>query len=189
MQKEVGLKSGTEHWVDILDYKGIYQVSSLGHIRRLESRDSNGRLRPEQIIKPIVQHSGYAHVGLWWNQKCKQTRVHRLVAQAFIPNPDNKPTVNHINENKLDNRVENLEWATVGENTRYGTCLRRRAISRGRDIEQLDLAGNSIRRWLSIADALRSLGKNPRDGHISSVCRGNQKTAFGYKWRYVKDGD
>ena len=181
----------SEQWKPIEGYEGVYEVSDLGRVRRLEAKDTNGRTCKAQIIKPIIQHSGYCHVGLWHGQKCDQRRVHRLVAQAFIPNPENKPTVNHLNEDKQDNRACNLEWATVQENTVYGSCVERRTANRRPDAPNrrkpvigTDKDGNE-RVFDSIANASEYVGASRRDGSIGQCCNGRRKTAYGYKWRYA----
>ena len=193
--ERLGVTLSDEVWKDIVGFEGVYQVSTLGRVRRLGAYDTNGRWCKPQLIQPILQHSGYCHVGLWRGQVCKQRRVHRLVAEAFIPNPEGKPTVNHLNENKQDNRVENLEWATYRENTVYGSCVERRTANRRETapnrrmrVKSIDKHGN-IEYYNSISDALRKLGKNPRDGHISQCCKGKQKTAVGKRWEYVEGGD
>ena len=180
-----------EYWKPIAGYEDIYQVSNMGRVRRLEAKDANGRTCKAQIIKPIVQHSGYCHVGLWRGGKCDQRRVHRLVAQAFIPNPENKQTVNHLNEDKQDNRACNLEWATIQENTVYGSCIEKRtanrragAPNRRTPVIGRDKDGNE-RRFASIADASECMGASRNDGHITACCKGKQKTAYGYTWRYA----
>lgn len=182
-----------EQWKDIPGFEGCYQISDQGRVRSLDRKATSGKTLPGQIINPIVQKSGYHHVGLWRGGVCYQRRVHRLVAQAFIPNPENKPTVNHLNEDKGDNRVENLEWATHRENTVYGNCIEKRTANRNPNAPNrrmkvigTDKEGREIV-FDSITEALRYLGKNPKDGHISQCCKGKQKTAFGYAWRYGGD--
>ena len=181
----------TEQWKPIPGYENVYEVSDMGRVRRLEAKDTNGRTCRAQIIKPIVQHSNYCHVGLWRGQKCEQRRVHRLVAQAFIPNPENKPTVNHLNEDKQDNRACNLEWATVQENTVYGSCIERRTANRRADAPNRRMAvigtdkDGIEHRFDSITNALVAVGASKRDGGISKCCKGKRKTAFGYTWRYA----
>lgn len=182
-----------EEWKDIPGYEGSYQISNLGRVRTLTRKITNNHVLQGQIVNPILQHSGYLHVGLWKGGKCSQRRVHRLVAEAFVDNPENKPTVNHLNEDKTDNRACNLEWATYRENTVYGNCIEKRTANRRPDapnrrmtVISTDKYGNEVR-YNSITEALIALGKNPRDGHISQCCKGKQKTAFGFEWRYGGD--
>jgi hypothetical protein len=106
-----------EIWKDIEGYEGLYQVSNLGRIKSLPKMVSGNHYRGERIIG---SSSGfYNRVCLYKNNKAKSIRIHRLVAKAFIPNLENKPEINHVNGNRLDNRVENLEWATPKENMRH----------------------------------------------------------------------
>ena len=111
-----------EIWKDIRGYEGIYQVSNLGRVKSLEREvmRSNGRITylKECILKPRIR-KGYLVLNLSLKGKKKTFAVHRLVARAFIPNPENKPTVDHINENKLDNKLSNLRWATQEEQIGY----------------------------------------------------------------------
>lgn len=108
-----------EQWKDIPEFEGIYQISNLGRVKGLSrfvnSKDGGKRPLKEQIIN-FTSYKGYDFVNLWKNQKSKRFSVHRLVALAFIPNPENKPQVNHKNGIKTDNRLENLEWVTLSEN-------------------------------------------------------------------------
>lgn len=113
-----------EEWKDVIDYLDLYQVSNLGRIKSMKT----GR-----ILKNIRNIEGYLTINLFKDGEGTNLRVHRLVAQAFIPNPENKPEVNHIDENKTNNRVDNLEWVTRGENNTHGTitertCKKTRAI-------------------------------------------------------------
>lgn len=113
-----------EIWVDIKGYEGLYQVSNLGRVKSLERIDSLGHKRKEKIFKP-QKNKGYLRVSLWKDGKGKKYSIHRLVAIAFIPNPDNLPEVNHKDENKFNNNVDNLEWCTVAYNNTYGTRIQR----------------------------------------------------------------
>lgn len=186
----------SEEWRDVAGYEGLYQVSSMGRLKRLEkkTRTWNGsKTLKEKIIKPIVQRSGYAHVGLWDDCVQKQVRLHRLVAEAFCHNPDpgHKIHVNHINEDKLDNRACNLEWVTPKENTLHGTCLERRgkAISATkrakRSIFCFSLTGQIVAVFRSSTDASFWVCKDRYNRNVAAALRGKQKTAFGYRWMYA----
>ncbi len=111
-----------EIWKDIYGYEGAYKVSNLGRIQSLLRKNTKGK-----ILNPAKNNRGYLRLGLCFKGKIRYDSVHRLVAEAFIPNPKNLPEVNHIDGNKLNNRVENLEWVTKGENQihAYKTGLRK----------------------------------------------------------------
>ena len=116
-----------EKWKDIAGYEGLYQISNMGRVKSLERYQQNhGALqhRPETIKKPTERKckdgaQGYLALVLYKDNIGKNCYIHRLVAEAFIPNPQNKETVNHINGDKHDNRVENLEWSTYTENNHH----------------------------------------------------------------------
>ena len=119
-----------EIWKPIVGYESYYEVSSLGRVKRLLSRDARGHLRKERILKQSVTQCGYSQVGLYHNSKERKFLVHDLVANAFIPNPNKLSDVNHINEIKSDNRLDNLERCSRSYNCRYGTANERRQLSR-----------------------------------------------------------
>lgn len=184
-----------EIWKDIAGFEGVYQVSNMGRVKTLEKLINcwdTPKRRKEQIVTPIIQKSGYAHVGLWRKQTCKQARVHRLVAEAFCENPmpEKKTQVNHINENKLDNRACNLEWVTPKENTNHGTGIERRVRKHAQHmIIQMDKnTGEVLRIFKNERQASLSCGHKPH-GEIRKVCLGQQITAHGYKWAYASGGD
>lgn len=112
-----------EIWKDIKGYEGYYQVSNLGSIKRLrtivKTRGGAYRSDPCKILKPEYTYDGYLRIALMREHKKQRFQIHRLVADAFIPNPENKEQVNHINGNKADNRAENLEWCSSSENMRH----------------------------------------------------------------------
>lgn len=184
-----------EIWKGIPGYEELYEVSNMGRIKAKAKTRRAGiksyRFIPEKIISPIIQHSGYAHVGLWKDQQCKQLRLHRLVAESFCINddPNNKTQVNHLNEDKLDNRAENLEWVTPKQNTNYGSCIQKRIYGRERAVECLSFSGEIIKYFRSQAEANAWCGVQRNDGHIARCCKNKQKTAYGYRWRYAKGGD
>ena len=106
------MENQVEIWKDVLDYEGLYLVSSFGKVKSIKSKK-------EKILKGRDDSNGYLKVALYKTKICVQKKIHRLVALAFIDNPYNKKTVNHINGIKTDNRVENLEWATYSENSKH----------------------------------------------------------------------
>lgn len=119
----------TEIWKDIEGYEGLYQVSNMGNIKRVEHEDyrcrQGYRVFKERILKPYISTKGYKRVNLSKNNKKKEVPVHRLVAMAFIENPNNYPQINHKDENKFNNNVDNLEWCTCKYNNNYGTKSQR----------------------------------------------------------------
>ena len=107
-----------------------------------------------------------------------------MVAETFLPNPDNMPVVNHKDENKQNNSVDNLEWCSYEYNSNYGTNAERIAKNESKPINQYDLQGNFIKSWNSGTEIKRTLGYS--NGNICNCCRGKQKTAYGYKWQYAE---
>ena len=114
-----------EEWKSIPGYEGLYEVSNLGRVRSVERCDRFNRKIVSKILKPNYV-SGYLRVGMYKNKTFKYYLIHRLVAQAFLPNPDNLPQVNHKDEDKSNNRVDNLEWCDRSYNMNYGTVQQRR---------------------------------------------------------------
>ena len=164
-----------EIWKDIEGYKGLYQVSNKGRVKRLLGTS-------ERILRPVIKSSGYLKVVLCKNGRVKQFQLHRLVANAFIPNLDNKPQVNHLDENKLNNCVYNLEWATAKENINHGTRNERAGYSRSKPILQYSKSGDFIREWKGASEVERVLGIN--NSHINACCKGKRKSAGGFVWKY-----
>jgi hypothetical protein len=163
----------SKQWRDIPGYEGLYLVSDCGEVVGL----SRG------LQRPAVDSYGYFRTALCKNGELKSFYVHRLVAMAFIQNPDNKPTVNHKNEDKTDNRVANLEWADVAAQNRHGTRMARANASRKIPVEQIDVSGNVVRRWPGTVDAVRELGL--QKSSIRKCCKGQQKSCGGFIWRYA----
>ena len=154
---------------DVVGYEGLYVVSNQGNIYSLNYNRTGKVVK----LKPGIDKDGYLDVVLCKNGEHKQYRIHRLVAEAFIPNPLGFPQVNHINEIKSDNRAENLEWCSAQYNIDY---------SKSKQVEQYDLSGNLINVWKSTHEIQRQLGFN--NSHISSCCRGKYKTMYGFIWKY-----
>ena len=167
-----------EIWKNVKDYEGIYYVSNLGNVKRIYKN------KKERLLKPFFDKGNYLKVILSKNNKHVQRFIHRLVAQAFIPNPNNLPQVNHKNEIKTDNKVENLEWCTQRYNILYGTAKIREAETKHRYyINQFDLEGNFIKQWHSLKQI--EISTNYKKNNIQQNCLGNNKTAYGYKWEYI----
>lgn len=110
-----------EEWKSIPGYEGLYEVSSYGRVRSLDRYDRRNCFRKGRILKQNNDGRGYMSIELCLNSKIKRYLVHRLVAQAFIPNPDNLPEVNHKDENPENNSVTNIEWCNRSYNINYGT--------------------------------------------------------------------
>ena len=162
---------------DIKNYEGIYQVTENGDV---------WSVRRNRFLKPYKNQLGYLRVVLSKNGIHKRYSVHRLVAQAFIDNPDNLPCVNHKDENKLNNNVDNLEWCTIRYNNCYNDGQIKRARFKRKKVYQYDLNGNLIKEWISVNDA----GRNGySQGHVASCCRGERKTHKGFIWSYEKLGE
>ena len=173
----------SEEWRDVVGYEGRYQVSSMGRVKSLERKDCLGRTVKERILKPGVVGGGYLMVVLCAGGKQKMHKVHRLVCQAFHDNPDNKSDVNHINENKTDNRACNLEWCTRRENCNHGTHNERVAKAQSKSVGQYTLDGELVKIWPSTIEVQRQTGFC--QGSISQAANGKYKQAYGCIWRYV----
>lgn len=179
-----------DEWRDVVGFEGLYLVSSRGEIKSVERRKSNNggtQFVNERVRVLTPDKDGYLKVCLSKNGRHYVKSVHRLVAEAFIPNPYDLPVINHINEDKQDNRVENLEWCTVQYNTMHGTGRIRTAMKQGRAVVQLNMDGNVIDEFYSMGVASKTTGI-PQP-NIFKVCNGERNTAGGYKWRYKDDQD
>ena len=175
-----------EEWRDVVGYEGRYQVSSMGRVKSLERKVTKGdgeRTVKERFLKPNVAYGGYLMVALYADGKRKMLKVHRLVCQAFHDNPDNKSDVNHINEDKADNRACNLEWCTRRENINHGTHNERSGKTRSKPIAQYTLDGELVKNWPSAMEAQRQVGF--ACSNICKSAKGKYKQAYGFIWKYV----
>lgn len=146
---------------DIKGYEGLYAITSCGKV---------WSYRNECFLKPLTNHKGYLRVCLRKNGEKKMHSLHRLVAEAYIPNPENLPEVDHIDSDKTHNYLNNLQWITHRDNSRKG---------RNRPIFQYSLDGGFIREWECASDVGREVFKG-----INNCLRGKSKSAYGYKWFY-----
>ena len=200
--KQLLLFEDDEEWRDIVGYNGMYQVSNKGRIRSFKYRNT----KETYVLKQMINKKGYLIVGLSKNGKRKTVIVHRIVAQAFIPNPNKYPQINHKDENKTNNNIDNLEWCTNSYNHNFGTHNERVGLAntgkertqesrerykksqeRRRDkiayrILQYDLNGVFIKEWRCAFDIEKELGF--QRSTIRDCCNQKTKTFKGYIWRY-----
>jgi hypothetical protein len=181
-----------EIWTDVIGFEKFYQISNFGRLMSYPKQYKH-YIRNGQIIEPSITRYGYLEVSLYVNKERKRFLFHRLIANQFIPNPLNKPFINHINGIKTDNRIENLEWCTPRENVvhAYETGLMVQEKGRwvgaknpkARKVIQMDLSGNKIKIWDTGIVAQREGGFSTQC--ICQCCIGNNETHKGFKWKYA----
>lgn len=191
------MENNNEIWKDIPGYEGLYQVSNMGRVRSLNYRGKVGNIH---ILAPSFNKQGYLKLHLVKDKKITTIRIHRIVAEAFIPNPDNLPQINHKDENKTNNFVwvnedgtidpekSNLEWMTPKDNTNWGTCIKRRSLKRRekqcKPVAQIAPDGTIVKIWPSTREA----GRNGfQQSNIWFCCENKygHKTHRGFRWEYV----
>lgn len=194
-----------EVWKDIKGYEGLYQISTNGRVKSLLKVTKFGnrlKVNEEMILKPALGKRGYYVVSLNHNGKSKTFTIHRLIAEAFIPNPLNKKFIDHINTIKTDNRIENLRWVTSKENSNNILTLKHSSESTSkkwkdgcynnrnnihyRKVQQFDKEGNLIATYDSIIEVSEITGVERSS--ISAVCLGTnpkRHTAGGYIWKHL----
>jgi hypothetical protein len=165
-----------EHWKDIVGYEGRYQVSDLGRVRSL-------KFGKEHVMKGRPNTNGYLYVALFKDGKARNCSIHRLVAEAFIPNPCGLPCINHKDENHANNVVGNIEWCDAKYNCNYGTRNERIRTANSKPVYQYTKDGVLYGSYSSTYDVERRTGYC--DSHISQCCRGERKYAYGYMWSYT----
>lgn len=184
-----------EIWKAIEGYEGKYEVSNLGRVRSLDriAYRFNRRIGKEtsymvkgRICGMLTEKHGYFRIPLIKGGRgsVRHFLVHRLVAETFIPNPDNLPMVNHKDENKKNNRVDNLEWCDNDYNIHYGTGIKRRSQNQKKQVEQIDSNGNVVALHEGVVEA--SIATGIERSSIGKCCNGmkHRKTAGGYRWRF-----
>lgn len=188
-----------EIWKDIKGYEGLYQISSSGNVKSLDryiiNKNGDKQFFPEKYLTQGF-NNGYLKVTLSKNNKQKTFRVHILVAKAFIPNPENKSEINHIDGNKSNNRIDNLEWNTRSENELHAyknglakpSDKQKQAVAKyakenySKKVIQYSLNGIFIKEWNSMHDVWRELGIRP--SYICRCCKGLRNQTYGYIWKY-----
>lgn len=176
-----------EIWLPVKGYEGLYEVSSFGRVRSIGKGGSgNSKMR---IMSPRVTTKGYLSVQLWNNGIGKNHKIHRIVAEAFIPNWFDDTQVNHRDENKHNNHIDNLEWCSSKYNSNYGTRNERitEKMTNGKlskPVLQFTKTGEFVREWPSSQE----VGRNGFDNStIRKCCNGKRKSHNGFVWKYKSD--
>lgn len=185
-----------EIWKPVKGFEGFYEVSNLGRVRSLDrvvSYERFGKIQrkpvPGIVLKAIKCHNGYLHANLKNGSNKRNCAIHRLVAEAFIPNPDKLPIINHINENKEDNRAKNLEWCDNKYNVNYGRRALKLKKTRMKTypykIEMVRKDGRVVQVFENFAE-ISSVYGNAVSINAHAVCIGKRATCINHIWRFMK---
>ena len=187
----------SEVWKDIVGYEGRYKVSDKGNVFSVERRDSRGNRCGGRILRPSYDQQGYSKVVLYMNGVRKHKRIHRLVAEAFLPNPYSYPEINHRDEVKANNHVENLEWCTREYNVNHGKRTEKVSQKLSKKVKAVNVQSGEVLIFSSVMEA-RNKGYS---GSVSAACRGVYKNGTtgkligdghlyrGHKWSYLREGE
>lgn len=179
------MKIKEREWKSVKDYEGIYEVSNLGEVKSLERLDSRGRRRKEKLLKLQKDGDDYLFIRLSKNGVKKPVRINRLVYSTFVEEIPEGLQVNHIDENKENNRVDNLNLMTSKENNNWATRNARSAAARSKQVEAIDkITGRVIFTFPSTREAGRQ-GFN--QSNVAKCCRGEYKSHGGFIWRYKEN--
>ena len=178
--------SDSEVWKDVAGYEGYYQVSNKGNVHSVARVSSQGKKCGGLTLKPRNVGYGYLQVSLYKNGKMKQKFIHRLVAEAFIPNPESLPQINHIDEVKTNNELSNLEWCTREYNNNYGTRIERFTQALSKKVRAVNVETGKVITFNSTQEAGR---KGYHQSSVAAACKGVYNTGGGnlyrgYKWYY-----
>ena len=176
----------SEVWKGVVGYEGLYQVSDKGNVFSVE-RIARGRKRGGFTLKPRYDRDGYFRVTLYKNGIKKNKYIHRLVAEAFVPNPKKYLEVNHLDEIKGNNYVENLEWCSARHNTNHGTRNRRISQTKSKKVRAVNVKTGEVLTFNSTKEAGK---KGFSQGRVSRACRGflgDGHTYRGHKWSYQEE--
>lgn len=184
-----------EVWKPVVGFENLYQVSDFGRVKRipLKFKIVGVKNRRETMLRPEINKWGYAAVSLSYGKVKKMKTVHRVLMEAHVPNPENKRCINHLDGNKLNNNIDNLEWCTHSENSMHASRMGKMRGNQSqlgmineksklsKPIVQLEISGSFVKFWPSIAEARRS-GFCPAT--IVRCLKGRRPHACGYLWKY-----
>lgn len=183
-----------EQWKSVKDYEGYYEVSTDGRVRSMNRvtptglRHNTTMVKKGKILKLALKRNGYLAFTATIESKAQTKSVHRVLAEAFIPNPENKPETNHINAIRTDNRVENLEWVTHKENMEHASKIGNKDNLAGKQIQCVETkmifrSSRQAAQWLNANCFQYSKNIEGMSRNIRAVCIGKRNSAFGYGWK------